>query len=155
MTIGGWSDKALWPQHPPECLACGTANPASMGLRLRRDGDRVVGQVTLSAWHQGATGYVHGGMTAMLLDEALGKAAHLGGRRAVTAHLEFDLKAPAFVGVPLTVEAWTEPRPGDNRRIRPRGVVTDPDGKVLAEASGIWVAVEDSHYDAGRANTAS
>jgi len=53
------------PPHQPHCLGCGDRNPASMGLRPRADGERVVrSHVTLDQRHEGAPGFAHGGAVA-------------------------------------------------------------------------------------------
>src|SRR5690606_18428488 len=42
----------------------GSANPLSIGLRLRRDGDEAIGVVTLDRGWEGAPGRSHGGIVA-------------------------------------------------------------------------------------------
>jgi acyl-coenzyme A thioesterase PaaI-like protein len=133
------------PPHQPRCLGCGPDNPAGIGLRVRRDGDHVVGEATLNVNHEGAPGYAHGGAVATLLDDAFGFVAMLGGHPAVTARLEVDYRAPVLIGRPLSVEAWDEAEPGERKR-RLRGVLRDEDGKVLAEASALFVVVDPSHF---------
>ncbi|HEU4975339.1 MAG TPA: PaaI family thioesterase [Baekduia sp.] len=136
------------PPHHERCLGCGPGNPAGFGLRARRAGDRVHCEVTLGPDHAGAPGYAHGGAVATILDDAFGFVAMLGGRPAVTARLEVDYRAPVLLGVPLTIEAWDEAPPGDRKR-RLRGILRDPEGTVLAEANGLFVVVDPSHFHAG------
>jgi acyl-coenzyme A thioesterase PaaI-like protein len=138
--------------HQPHCLGCGAENPAGLGLKVRREGDRLFGEATLTAHHQGAPGYAHGGAVATVLDDALGFVAMLTGRPAVTARLEIDYRAPVLIGTPLTVEAWDETPDAEDRKRRLRATLRDADGTMLAEASGLFVCVDPSHFhnDAGR-----
>jgi acyl-coenzyme A thioesterase PaaI-like protein len=137
---GGW----LAPHHE-QCLGCGPGNPAGFRLRARRVGDRIVGEATVQAAHAGAPGCAHGGAVATLLDDAFGFVAMLGGEPAVTARLEVDYRAPVLVGTPLTIEAWDESPPGERKR-RLRGVLRDAEGRTLAEARGLFVVVDPSHF---------
>jgi acyl-coenzyme A thioesterase PaaI-like protein len=134
------------PPHQPHCLGCGPDNPSGLKLRVRRVSDRIHGEVVFAVDHAGAPGYAHGGAVATALDDAFGFLAMLGGRPAVTARLEVDYRAPVLVGVPLTVEAWDE-SPGDGGRTRRlRAVLRDAQGATLAEASGLFVVVDPSHF---------
>jgi uncharacterized protein (TIGR00369 family) len=133
--------------HQPWCMGCGPENPATLGLRMRAEGGRVVGEATLRHEHEGAPGYAHGGAVATLLDDALGFVGRLHGHLVVTARLETDYRAPVLMGVPLQVEAWEESE-RDGRKLYLRGVVRDQAGTVLAEARGLFVVVDRSHFHA-------
>jgi acyl-coenzyme A thioesterase PaaI-like protein len=137
-----------------DSLASGSENPVGVHLAVRWEGDRLFADVTLDDRHEGWGGYAHGGVLAILFDEMLGRVVELGGVMAVTAHLEVDFRAPVLLGQPLTLEAWDASDPDPGRKRRPRGVLRDGAGTILAEGSGLWLAVDDSHYDAGRANSA-
>ena len=131
------------PPHQPNCLGCGDRNPGSMGLRLRVDGERVTGEVTLDERHEGAPGFAHGGAIATVLDDALGTLLLVLRRPAVTAKLEVDFRRPAFLNRPFSVEAWTERV--DGRKLHLAGRLTDG-GEVVAEARALFVEVELSHF---------
>lgn len=135
------------PPHQPHCLGCGDRNPGSMGLRLRLDGDRVRGYVTLDRRHEGAPGFAHGGAVATVLDDALGTMLLVLRRPAVTAKLEVDYRRPAFLGRRFEVEAWAERT--DDRKLWLAGVLREGDD-VVAEASALFVAVSVEHFLKGR-----
>lgn len=140
-------DGALHP-HQPHCLGCGDQNPASLGLRVRRDGDRILGHVTLDRRHEGAPGFAHGGALATALDDALGSLLFILKRPAVTARLEVNYRRPAFLERRFEVEAWTERIEG--RKLHLLGELRDA-GEVVADARGLFVEVELEHFMRGTA----
>ena len=52
------------------CFGCGEGNSRGMHLRFERDDhrQRMVGKFQLGPEYQGATGFVHGGIIATVLD---------------------------------------------------------------------------------------
>jgi acyl-CoA thioesterase FadM len=132
--------------HQPYCMGCGPENPATLGLRLRREGARIHGEATLGRIHEGAPGYAHGGAVATLLDDAFGFVAMGSGHPAVTARLEVDYRAPVLIGQPLVIETWDESERPEDRKRHLRGELRDAGGKVLAEASALFVRVDPSHF---------
>ena len=91
------------------CFGCGTRNPIGLKLTFEWDDDRYSALWTPQREHQGWAGRVHGGLLALVLDEALSRAAlEKHGLHWVTAELSTRLKLPATVGEPLRVTAWIE-----------------------------------------------
>lgn len=131
------------PPHQPHCLGCGDQNPASLGLRLRREGDRVRGDVTLDRRHEGAPGFAHGGAVSTVLDDALGSVLMILERPAVTARLEVNYRRPAFLGRRFEVEAWAEQ--ADGRKLHLAGELRDG-GEIVADARAVFVQVEITHF---------
>lgn len=136
------------PPHQPNCLGCGPDNPAGLGLSLFSEGDRVKGRVELDRRHEGAPGFAHGGAVATLLDDTLGALLMLLEVPAVTAKLEVDYRAPAFLGREFQLEAWLEAREG--RKLWLAGAMSDS-GKRVADASGLFVQVDGEHFLRGAA----
>ena len=88
------------------CFGCSPANPAGLHLRFFRSGDSVCCDATLGETHQGATEIVHGGIQAVLLDEASCAAAFFTrGTYVVTGQLEIHYRRPCPTGAPLHVRA--------------------------------------------------
>jgi acyl-coenzyme A thioesterase PaaI-like protein len=58
---------------------------------------------------------VHGGMIATAIDDTIGTLLVLLRRPAVTARLEVDYRAPAFLHRAMTLEAHAAPRRGAAR----------------------------------------
>lgn len=140
-----WKDLVA---HHPDCLGCGTTNPASMNIRFTTDGTRVRGSFTLDPRHEGAPGFAHGGAIATALDDTLGTLLILLGRPAVTAHLGVDYRAPALTGTAFVVEAWTDRIEG--RKLHLAGELrTAEEGVLVAEARGLFLHVDVEHFAAG------
>lgn len=123
----------------------GQSNPIAAPLRLAREGDLVVGVVTLGPAHGGAPGLVHGGVIATLLDEVLGHAAISTGVSVVTATLNVRYHAPTPLGVPLRCEGEVAGHSG--RRFQLKGQIL-ADGKRTASAEGIFVDVSGDRFAA-------
>ena len=116
----------------------GRTNPAAGPLRLRREGERVVGEVRLGALHAGAPGLVHGGILATLMDEVLGHAAIVTGVTVVTATLKVRYHRPTPIATPLRCEGWIQEQSG--RRFRTRGHIL-AEGERTVSAEGVFVDV--------------
>ena len=85
--------------------AIGLRNAMAPPLDVQHDPDgRVRADVTLGAPYEGATGRVHGGVCALLLDHLLGAAAHKPDQPAVTGTLTVRYEAGTPLG-PLHAEA--------------------------------------------------
>ncbi len=114
------------------CFGCGPQNPIGLGLTFRWNGDVYETQWTPKLEHQGWADRVHGGLLALVLDEALSRAAlETHGLHWVTAELTTRLHAPAAIGKPLRVTAWVV-------SARPRLIVCA--GEVRAAANNQLIA---------------
>lgn len=105
------------------------------------EGDEIVARVTFTTAQQGAPGHAHGGSIAAILDEAMGWAVWRAGHRALAAHLEFDYRHPVPLGVPLEARARIVGK--GKRSVRTEGRLILPDGRIAAEASGVFVDLQD------------
>jgi acyl-coenzyme A thioesterase PaaI-like protein len=111
-------------RHHDLCFGCGQANLFGLQLELEpAAGGGVEGRFFVKQDHQGPPGYVHGGVVAAALDEAMALLVHAEGTLAMTGRLEIDLLAPAPVGTFVTVSARVESTEG-------------PKVQLVAEASG-------------------
>src|ERR1700722_20980889 len=104
----------LEPKPDNPCFGCGVAN--SRGIRLVFDRDeapqRIVGRFRLGQEYQGGSGFLHGGIIALLLDEAMGKAASFHAEHAVTAELRVEYKKPIRANAEIVVEGFVTRREG-------------------------------------------
>jgi uncharacterized protein (TIGR00369 family) len=124
-------------EHGP-CFVCGTANPRSMGITCWADDQgRVSTTVTLDLGYQGPPGYVHGGASAALLDEAMGAAVWHAGYQVVAVNLEVEYRRPLPLGEELRI--WSEVVENNGRTVRARGEILLPDGTVGVIGRGIYV----------------
>ena len=110
-------------------------------LHIEVAGQAVVGTCTLGLAFEGPPGFVHGGISAMLLDQLLGYAASAAGHPGMTVRLETRYRAPVPLQTPLRLTAAVSEV--DGRRVTARGVIAtaaEPD-TVLVEAIGGFVAL--------------
>lgn len=126
------------------CFGCGPANVTGLQLEflLAEDGS-VVCVPTISDKFEGPAGYLHGGIIATLLDEAMSKSVRALGLTAMTRQMEVEYLRPVHSGAPLRLEGrlvrserrnhWTEAR------------ILSPRGHVLAEAKGLFIEVRSGH----------
>jgi acyl-coenzyme A thioesterase PaaI-like protein len=125
-------------EFDPFSIGSGRLHPSSVGMELRRDGDASVsGVVHVDPMFQGPPGRVHGGVVALLMDELMSMVNRIVGRRAYTARLAVDLRAPAPIGTDLTFRARLHDVTGRKITIRADG--RSPAG-VFAEAEALFVA---------------
>lgn len=129
-----WSGEGTT-QHDP---VTGPENAVAPPLQLagRPDGS-VVGVTTLGIVYQGPPGHVHGGISALLLDHALGVANHWGGLSGMTAELTLRYHRPTPLFEPLTVTGRQDSV--DGRKIRSSGQIT-AGGKLCVSAEGLFIA---------------
>jgi len=116
----------------------GTANPLSMGLRIRRDGDEAVGVVSLGKGWEGAPGRGHGGIVAACIDETIGGLLPVIGTFAFTGELTLRYVAPCPLGEPLEFRARLEERNGRKLHISCTGSGSDG---VFVESTSVFIAI--------------
>lgn len=117
----------------------GVGNALAPPLLVRRDGNGVVAEATLGVAYEGPPSYVHGGMSALFMDQMLGSAAGAAGLWGMTAHLELDYRGPLPLETPLVFRAWVDSNEGRKSVIAGTiALAAEPD-RPLVEARGIFV----------------
>lgn len=138
----------LDPKETNHCFGCGGANPAGMKLAFELDFEarRARGSFAIGANYAGGGGFAHGGIIAVVLDEAMGKISKLNDEKAVTAEMSIEYRKPVPVDQPIVVEGWQENEKGRNRfRV---AEIYDGQGNVLARGKGRFVVVNQEHFAA-------
>jgi acyl-coenzyme A thioesterase PaaI-like protein len=118
----------------------GAGNPSAPPLALHPQPDgSMLGTCTLGPAFEGPHTFAHGGVSAMLLDEVLGRSTVPDAHPGVTAGLEFSYRAPVPLGTPLHLRARVTSVEG--RKVRAEGVLTtaDDESTVLVEARGLFI----------------
>jgi uncharacterized protein (TIGR00369 family) len=137
----------LLPPNPTNgCFVCGGANASGMQLTFEQDdaAQRIRGRFRIGAQYQGATGYLHGGMIATLLDEVMAKVSRFRKEHAVTAGLTVEYRKPVPVGDELIVEGWET---GSEGRLRSReGEIRTVSGDVLAKGQARFVVIDPAQF---------
>jgi acyl-coenzyme A thioesterase PaaI-like protein len=133
--------ETIAPQSGNLCIGCGADNPRGLKLTfaLDRATRRVSGRFRFGQEYQGSGGILHGGIIALVFDEAMGKLNRLYDVRAVTAELSIAYLRPVPCEADVTVEAWETRREG--RNLFPEAELRDAAGRVLARASARFVAI--------------
>jgi uncharacterized protein (TIGR00369 family) len=132
------------PENP--CFGCGGANPRGMRLAFERDDERqrVVGRFRLGEEYQGGSGFLHGGIIALLLDEVMSKASRFHSVSAVTAELRVEYKRPIRVNTEIVVEGFVARR--DGRQLYHEGEIRNEAGELLARGEGRFVIIDRAKY---------
>ena len=134
------------PENP--CFGCGGANPRGMRLAFEQDDarQRIVGRFRLGEEYQGGSGFLHGGIIALLLDEAMGKASRFHAEHAVTAELRVEYKKPIRANMEIVVEGFVTRR--DGRQLYHEGEIRNEAGDLLARGEGRFVIIDRAKYKA-------
>ena len=119
------------------CFACGDLNPIGLHLRFERDAEEVFARYSPRREDQGFPGMMHGGLLALLLDEAMGWAMYIDRVFAVTARMETRYRAA--VGLDGSLEARARITKRTGRRIEVEARLLDESGAVLVESSGLFL----------------
>src|ERR1700683_3625988 len=84
------------------CFGCGSANASGLHLEFLRAPDgAVVSLPIVPEAFEGHPGYLHGGIIASLLDEAMSKAVRVLGRPSMTRKMEVEYLRPVPSGATL------------------------------------------------------
>jgi uncharacterized protein (TIGR00369 family) len=122
------------------CFGCGVANPVGLHLEFFRAEDgSVVSLPTVPDTYEGPRGYLHGGIIATLLDEAMSKAVRAGGFVAMTRSMEVDYLRPVPSGTPLRLEGRMVRDEG--RKHWAEAKILNERGTMLAQAKGLFIEV--------------
>jgi uncharacterized protein (TIGR00369 family) len=131
----------LAPNPSNRCFGCGGDNDDGMKLTFEQDNvnRRIVGRFVLGERYQGGAGFAHGGVIALLLDEAMGKVCRFREVRAVTAELTVEYLKPVSVNKEIVVEGHEIELKGRNLFLS--GEIRDAQGQVLARGRGRFVVI--------------
>ncbi len=86
------------------CFGCGPHSKIGLHMKFRELDERSVeSRLTLEPPYQGWQGVAHGGIVALVLDEAMAYAAGALGYLGVTAEMKLRFRRPVPIGQPLLV----------------------------------------------------
>ncbi len=122
------------------CFGCGESNPIGLKLRFTWDGKTARAEFTPRENHQGWSGYLHGGITTCVLDEAMGWTALYAGYNNVTAKMQTRFRRMIPIGETCTVTCAIIKQ--NSRLIETEAKITAKDGTVLAEATSTQFIVD-------------
>ncbi len=126
------------------CFACGQRNPYGIHMVFRLEDNAVVSDFSPREEHQGFPGMIHGGIVAVVLDEALNRTSLLAEHPAWTMTGRLDIRYRRYVpyGPLLRVRATLGMQRG--RMVQAGGKLTlaADESIVFAEAQGSFMALD-------------
>ena len=131
-------DRTAKPVDDGYCIGCGQRSPIGLKMTFATEDDRSVrASVTIPPSFQGWRDVAHGGIVALVLDEAMAYAAGAHGFLGVTGDLKMRFRKEVGISVPLVVRGnvvW-------HRRmvLGIEASVRDEAGTLLASAEGSFV----------------
>lgn len=133
------------PANP--CFGCGGGNAGGMKLafEVNESSQRIIGRFRLGPDYQGATGFIHGGIIATVLDEVMSKVSRFSNVHAVTAELNVEYLRPVRVDEDLLVEGFATRQ--DGRDLYREGEIRNTAGVLLARGRGRFVIIDPERYN--------
>lgn len=131
------------------CFGCGSANATGLQLEfyLAKDGS-VVSFPTPPDTFEGPPGFLHGGVIATLLDEAMSKAVRSRGVTAMTRTMEIDYRRPVPSATRVRMEGRVVREEGRKHWTEAR--IMNEKGVTLASGTGLFVEVRASRMVTGQ-----
>lgn len=121
-----------------DCMVCGTENQFGLKTRFYETTDNeVIGLFQPRDHHQSYPGIVHGGISAAILDETIGRAImafHDQNSFGVTVDLQVKYRKPVPLGVELKVVGRITKE--GSRMFEGNGELYLPNGEIAVSATG-------------------
>ena len=123
------------------CFGCGPANRTGLKLKFFVDENgRVVSRFKAPRRFEGPPGYVHGGVIATLMDEAMSKACRARDVTAMTRQMEVEYLRPAPLRSALSLEG--RHLRSDHRKHYCEAELRLEGGTILAKGRGLFIAID-------------
>jgi acyl-coenzyme A thioesterase PaaI-like protein len=91
----------------PDCIGCSPANASGLALQFAMRADKgVQAEFQCNKLYQGYPGFLHGGITSLLLDSAMTNCLFAHHIAAVTARLIIRFILPVDIDQMASVKAW-------------------------------------------------
>ena len=124
-------------QAHPECISCSPENVSGFALKFSlRDDNGVEAEFNCGKIYQGYPGFLHGGITSLLLDSAMANCLFAHQVVAVTARMIIRFLFPVAIDQPAVVKAWM-------REYEPPLYVLEAEmeqnGRILVRASAKFI----------------
>ena len=122
------------------CFGCGKHNDDGLQMRFRREEEESICDFVVPPRFQSWEGVVHGGIVALMLDEAIGWACWHRGHPGLTGRLEVRYRRPLRVGERVRVAARID---RERRALCYASgfIALAEDGTVVAEATSTLMEV--------------
>ena len=124
-----------------QCFGCGANNPEGLQMRFVPVAGESVCEYVVPRRYQSWEGMIHGGVIALMLDEAVGWAAWHADRPGVTGKLEVRYRLPLKVGERIRVVGRID-RTRRNLSYAVSHIERLADGARIAEAGAVLMTKE-------------
>ena len=128
--------------HKNFCFGCGEHNPIGLKLKFRLEEGILKAEIKPEKVFQGWPGLVHGGILALILDEAMNNVGFLNGIPCITATMNIRLRQPVKVEQTLDVTARITRQ--TRKLLESRAEISLKDGTVVAEGHSKQFIIEES-----------
>jgi uncharacterized protein (TIGR00369 family) len=123
------------------CFGCGPSNATGLRLEFMIASDgAVVSLPIVPDTFEGHPGYLHGGIIATLLDEAMSKAVRAQGRPSMTRKMEVEYLRPVPSGATLRIEGRVVRSEG--RKHWAEAVIVNAEETALARGNGLFIEIQ-------------
>ena len=117
----------------------GVGNPLAPPVVVREAEGGVVAEATFGLAYEGPPGFLHGGMSALVMDQVLGAATIRAGLWGMTGRLELDYRRPVPLETAVVIRARVEEAAGRTSVVTGSiALAAEPD-RALVEARGVFV----------------
>lgn len=118
----------------------GVGSALAPPLTVRHEDGGVVAEAVLGLAYEGPPGYLHGGMSGLLMDQVLGDAAIAAGLWGMTARLELDYRRPVPLDVPVVLRGRVLEAAGRKVVVVGTIALAEAPDVALVEARAVFVA---------------
>jgi len=122
------------------CYGCGKSNPFGLKLKFVWDGQTASAEFIPDENHQGWSGYLHGGLIACVLDEAMGWASKFSGIYSVTAKMQVRYRQMVSIGKTYLISCSVTRH--TRRLAETKALLTDLDGAIFAEGTSTQFVIK-------------
>ena len=126
----------------------GVGSPLAPPLVIRAADGGVVAEATLGLRYEGPPGFVHGGVSGLLMDQMLGAATVAAGLWGMTVHLELDYRGPLPLQTALVLRARVAEDAGRKTLVEGIIALASAPGQALVEARGVFVVPRSDRLEA-------
>lgn len=133
------------------CFVCGTDNEVSLKAQfLETVEGEVLGVFQPGEVHQSYPGRVHGGVSAAMLDELMGRAVNIEEPETWSVTVDLSTKYRKPVPYDQPVQARARVTKNGSRMYEAAGEIVLPDGTIAVEATGRYLKMSiDKIVDSG------
>jgi len=125
-----------------DCFVCGINNESGIKANFYEvEGEEVVCIAYMQYNHQSYPGRVHGGISAALLDETIGRAINIYERETFGVTINLDLKYRKPVPLDQEIKVIGRITKKNKRAFEGSGEIIDKDGNVLVDATATYAKV--------------